>query len=174
MGFDKYDGKKEVRFGGSSKKFRPDPGKYEVEILDDIDKSFNEKSGNTSLVFNFRTVGFVGEQGDASNIGLTVRVWFPDNVGIAKDKLTAVIYAAGQVPYFRELYDEVPNMSDPNWPAFFKDIRDKLIFRRIGIEVQNRKGEKQEFTEVISFFPIAQPKKTMVETDDNFAWPEQQ
>lgn len=176
MGFNKYEGKQEVRFGGNGggKKFQPDAGKYEVEILDDIDKSFNEKSGITSLVINFKTVGFVGDRGDESNLGLSVRVWFPDNIQVAKDKLTAVIYAAGQVKYFEELYEDVPSMSSEQWLPFFKDVRDKLAFRRLGIEVIKKKGQKQDLVEVVSFFPITQPKKQMVETDDNFQWPEQQ
>jgi hypothetical protein len=63
-------------------------------------------------------------------------------------------------------------MGDEKWASFMKELRDRLTFRKLGIEVTKRKGTKQEFTEVVSFFPVAQQKKFVEQVDDNFQWPE--
>lgn len=172
MSFSKFDGKEEVRFGGTSKKFIPDAGRYEVEILDTMDTVFNEKSSITSLVMDFQLLGNAPNAvNDPSNFGLRTRVWFPDGIDVAKNKLKAVIYSAGQVKYFDENYEDVPNMSDANWGAFLKDLKGRLAFRKLGVEIQVTKGNKNSFANIVSFFPVQPPKKTMIETDDNFAWP---
>jgi hypothetical protein len=171
MPFDIFEGK-EVRFSGGGKKYVPDPGKYEVEICDTIDTVFNEKSGITSLIMDFKVVKSLSGNDD-TNIGCTVRTWFPDGIKFAQKKLKATISATGMARKFDELYDDVPTMDMENWKPFLKDIKDKLTFKHLGIEIDHKAGTKGPMANISSMFPVNGQKKTNIAppVDGDFAWP---
>lgn len=174
MPFDIFEGK-EVRFTGGGKKFVPDPGKYEVEILDTIDTVFNEKSGITSLVIEFKVVKLLNSSiglGDDSNIGCTVKTWFPDGISFAQKRLKAVISGTGTARKFDELYDDVPTMDMENWKPFLKDLKDKLTFKHLGIEVAHKPGKKGPMADITSMFPLVNNKKPVESpVSGDFQWP---
>jgi|WetSurSiteA1Bulk_404760.scaffolds.fasta_scaffold00513_14 hypothetical protein len=172
MSFNEFDGKKEVRFGGG-KKFNPDPGKYVVEIQDTMETKFNESSGITSLILDMKTVDALGGQ-DETNLGVGFRVYISDGNQVANKRLKAIIHFSGVSNYFNELYEDVPTMDSEKWPAFMKDVRDKLSFRKLGVELANVKGKTGTavFTNIMSFFPANAAKaqnKVKVQEED-FNW----
>lgn len=172
MPFDIFEGK-EVRFTGGGKKFVPDPGKYEAEVLDTIDTVFNEKSGITSLVMEFKIVRCLeGEAED--NIGCTVKSWFPDGIFIAVKRLKGVIFSTGQAKKFDELYDDVPTMDMENWKPFLKDVKDKLTFKHLGLEIAHKKGNKGPMADITAMFPVGERKKVEVKVPNTteFQWSE--
>ena len=171
MSFRDFDGKSEVRFGGS--KFVPDPGKYEVEIQDNIEVRFNENSGKTSLIMDFKTIGVRSGQ-DPNNIGINVRVYFSDGIPVAVRKLKAVIYSVGKVQYFDEKYEDVPAIGSEEWPFFFKDWLDQLSFRKLEIEINHTAGtgNNKVFANIIAFGPLSPQVKTPVIIDEDFKWAE--
>jgi hypothetical protein len=174
MPFNIYEGKKEVRFGGGGKKFSPDPGTYEVEIQDTIDTKFNEKSGITSMIIDFKTI-LRKDSDDQTSNGLSVRVYFPDGIPVAALKLKAVIHATNRVKFFEETYEDVPPMDHEQWPKFLKDIKDQLTFKRLEVDIVHNKSKTGDktFANIISFAPLHIPKKVSVESGDkDFAWPE--
>jgi len=172
MPFDIFEGK-EVRFTGGSKKFIPDPGKYEVEIQDSIDTVFNVSSGITSLILDFKVVKTLGDN-TSDNIGCTVKSWFPDANPFAQKKLKAVINGVGAARKFDELYEDVPTMDMENWKPFLKDLKDKLTFKHLGIEVTHKPGKKGPMADIVSMFPLGKKEKVPVaptEPAGDFKWP---
>ena len=172
MSFGELLNKKEVRFSGS-KKFVPDPGKYICEIQDTIETKFNEKSGITSIVMDFKTIKSLDEGNDPSNLNITMRMYIPNGINVAVRKLKAVIAFSGQSKYFDEVYEDVPAMDNEKWPQFFTDVKSKLSFRTIGVEVGNREDKGKTYADFCAFFPVQEPKQVRVSaTQEDFTWEE--